>query len=62
VECAWAMLDAVDGLGVPVLGQVTANPTWVLTTTAAFDFVRPSRGDADRRPTFQPHEVLTQTR
>ena len=62
LECARAILDAVGELDVPVLGQVAPMPTWVLTTTAAFEFVRPSRGDADLRPTFQPHEVLTQTR
>jgi hypothetical protein len=62
LECARAMLDAVAGLEVPVLGQLTAKPAWVLTTTAAFEFVRPSRGDADLRPTFQPFEVLTETR
>ena len=61
LECARALLDAVTRLGVPVLGQVVPDPSWVLTTTAAFEFVRPSRGDADLRPTFQPHEVLTQT-
>ena len=61
LECARAMLEAVAGLDVPVLGQVAPSPTWVLTTTAAFEFVRPSRGDADLRPTFQPVEVLTQT-
>lgn len=62
LECARTMLDAVTGIDVPVLGQAVATPSWVLSTTAAFEFVRPGRGDADRRPTFQPHEVLTETR
>jgi hypothetical protein len=62
LECARAMLEAVAEVQVPVLGLVVARPAWVLTTTAAFEFVRPSRGDADPRPTFQPHEVLTETR
>jgi hypothetical protein len=62
LECARAMLEVADGLGVPVLGQLVAEPSWVLTTTASFEYVRPARGDADLRPTFQPHEVLTQTR
>ncbi|MGY2874768.1 hypothetical protein ACVW00_001958 [Marmoricola sp. URHA0025 HA25] len=62
LECARVMLDAVADLDVPVLGQVVATTSWVLTTTAAFEFVRPLRGDADLRPTFQPHEVLTETR
>ena len=62
LECARAMLDAVADVGVPVLGQSVPLQAWVLTTTAAFEFVRPSRGDVDLRPTFQPHEVLTETR
>lgn len=62
LECARAVLSAVAGLDVPVLGQAVAVRAWVLTTTAAFEYVRPGRGDADRRPTFQPHEVLTRSR
>jgi hypothetical protein len=62
LECARAVLDEVSELDVPVLGQVTVTTEWVLTTTAAFEYVRPGREDADRRPTFQPHEVLTTTR
>lgn len=61
-ECARALLSAVAGLAVPVLGQGTATSEWAFVTTAAFEFVRPARGDSDRRPRFQPHEVLTQTR
>jgi hypothetical protein len=62
LECARAILDAISEVEVPVLGQATATSAWVLTTTAAFEYVRPGREDADRRPTFQPHEVLTETR
>ncbi|MGH3362404.1 MAG: hypothetical protein ACRDOM_08090 [Nocardioides sp.] len=31
---------------------------WQLVTTAGFEFVRPTREDADRRPTFQPNSLL----
>jgi hypothetical protein len=47
VTCA-AELRALDG----------ADPTWELVTTAGFEFVRPSRDDLDRRPTFQPNSLL----
>jgi hypothetical protein len=29
-----------------------------IVTTAGFEFVRPAREDADRRPTFQPNSLL----
>ncbi|HEY0950216.1 hypothetical protein [Nocardioides sp.] len=35
-----------------------ADPSWQLTLTAGFEFVRPTREDADRRPTFQPNSLL----
>jgi hypothetical protein len=62
LDCAELLLDAVAGLDVPVLGQPAPVASWVLATTAAFEYVRPGRGDADRRPTFQPYEVLSSTR
>lgn len=30
----------------------------VLVSTSGFEFVRPTREDADRRPTFQPNSLL----
>ncbi|HEU4811572.1 MAG TPA: hypothetical protein VFT00_05495 [Nocardioides sp.] len=33
-------------------------PDWRVVTTAAFEFVRPTREDLDRRPTFQPNSLL----
>jgi hypothetical protein len=62
VECAQALLDVVATLDVPVLGQPAPVDPWVLVTTPAFEFVRPSASEGDRRPTFQPYEVLTSTR
>jgi hypothetical protein len=62
LECAQALLDAVAPMGVPVLGQPETVDAWVLTTTAAFEYVRPSLEDADRRPTFEPYEVITSPR
>ncbi len=35
-----------------------ADPAWELLTTAGFEFVRPSREDEDRRPTFRPNSLL----
>jgi hypothetical protein len=61
LDCARGLLDELAGVTAPVLGQPAPVRSWVLTTTAAFEFVRPGRGDADRRPTFQPHDVLTET-
>jgi hypothetical protein len=62
VECARSLLQAVSDVDVAVLGQSEPVVSWVLTTTAAYEYVRPGREDLDRRPTFQPHEVLSQTR
>ena len=38
--------------------QPGADARWQLVTTAGFEFVRPARDDADRRPTFQPNSLL----
>jgi hypothetical protein len=62
VECAEAILAAYAGVAGPVLGQDEALERWVLVTTAAFEFVRPTKHDADRRPTFQPSAVLSEVR
>jgi hypothetical protein len=61
LECARRLLDVVEPLEGPVLGQAGSVTDWVLTTTSAFEFVRPGRDDVDRRATFQPYEVLTTT-
>ena len=37
---------------------VGERPDWTLVTTAGFEFVRPTREDDDRRPTFQPNSLL----
>jgi hypothetical protein len=34
------------------------EPSWTITLTGGFEFVRPSREDDDRRPTFQPNSLL----
>lgn len=62
LACAEALLGELAGLDAPVLGQPEPVASWVLTTTAAFEYVRPGSEDVDRRPTFQPHAVLTQSR
>jgi hypothetical protein len=58
LECARALLAEYSVVDVPVLGQDEILDRWVLVTTAGFEFVRPSREDLDRRPTFQPNSVL----
>jgi len=35
-----------------------ADPSWQITLTAGFEFVRPARDDLDRRPRFQPNSLL----
>lgn len=40
------------------LGQATAPERWVMVTCSSFEFVRKNRDADDRRPTFEPHEVL----
>jgi hypothetical protein len=57
LECARSLRTAVEPLATPVLGHDEPVEEWVLTTTAAFEFVRASREDLDRRPTFQPHRM-----
>ena len=59
-ECAEALLAAYAGVTEPVLGQDEVAP-WVLVTTASFEFVRANRDDLDRRPTFQPNQILSET-
>ncbi|WP_193611375.1 hypothetical protein [Nocardioides lijunqiniae] len=58
-ECATALLAAYDGVGEAVLGQDEPLASWVVVTTASFEFVRPGRDDEDRRPTFQLTRVLS---
>ena len=62
LPCARALLDELEDVEEAVLGQPEPVERWVLSTAAAFEYVRPGREDLDRRPTFQPHEVLTETR
>jgi hypothetical protein len=58
LECVEALLEETRDLEVGVLGQDEPPTTWVIMTTAAFEFVRPSSEDRDRRPTFQPTSIL----
>lgn len=62
LTCAQALLASYAGVDQPVLGNDTAPGEWVLVTTASFEFVRPSKDDADRRPCFQPNGVATDRR
>ena len=38
--------------------QTVQEADQVLVSTSGFEFVRPAREDADRRPTFQPNSLL----
>lgn len=57
VDCAEALLAAYADVAEPVLGQDTSPREWVVVTTASFEFVRPAKGDVDRRPVFAPNGV-----
>jgi len=35
-----------------------ADRDWRIVLTSGFEFVRPAREDADRRPTYQPNSLL----
>jgi hypothetical protein len=53
IRCADALAAAVRQHGVPLPGQ--AEPADLVTLTcAAFEFVRPTSSDPDRRPVFTP--------
>jgi len=39
-------------------GTPGADPAWRLVTTAAFEFVRPTREDLDREPRFEPSVLV----
>lgn len=39
--------------------SVGADPTWVVVTTAGFEFVRPVRGDLDPEVRFEPNSLLS---
>ena len=41
-----------------LLGYDGADPAWSITTTAAFELVRPGRDDLDREPRFEPSALL----
>ena len=51
--CAEALVSALREHVVPVPGQDTAGEP-VLLTCSAFEFVRPTAADLDRRPVFAP--------
>ncbi len=38
--------------------QALVGKATQVVTTAGFEFVRPAKEDADRRPTFQPNSLL----
>ena len=58
-ECAESLRRGVRrGARAPLLGQDPAPEEWVVVTTSSFEFVRPTREDTDRRPTFEPHALL----
>ena len=54
VDCAERLLASYADVGEPLLGLDTPPAEWLLVTTASFEFVRPAKGDVDRRPVFEP--------
>lgn len=63
--CVRALLEAYAGADEQfpggMLGQDKRPSSWVTVTTGGFEFVRPRRDQADRRPTFCPNSVLERT-
>jgi hypothetical protein len=55
-DCAASLVATVREHGVPVPGQeaATAAQQPVVVTCSAFEFVRPTAADLDRRPVFAP--------
>jgi hypothetical protein len=62
LECVEALASAYAGVGEPVLGQLETVDSWVIVTTAGFEFMRSGKEDVDRRPTFQPNSLLEERR
>lgn len=59
VACADRLAAAYAGTALAVLGQPEPLESWVLVTTASFEYQRPSRLDRDRRgPTFALNGLL----
>jgi hypothetical protein len=61
LSCVETLLAEVRDLPVGVLGHDEPPAAWTIVTTAGFEFVRPNREDLDRRPTFQPNAVLSES-
>jgi hypothetical protein len=53
VGCAEALVSTLLEHGLPVPGQEQVSDP-LLVTCSAFEFVRPTAADPDRRPTFAP--------
>jgi hypothetical protein len=56
-DCAGALVATVREHGVPLPGQDAASAVQepvVVVSCSAFDFVRPTAADLDRRPVFAP--------
>lgn len=60
--CAQQLLAAVRDAPVGVLGQPDVVASWMLATTAGYEYVRPGRTDQDRRPRFEPNARLVRGR
>ena len=58
LDCALRLVESYTGVRGAVLGQLEEVGAWKVVTTAGFEYVRPSREDVDRRPTFQPNSLL----
>ena len=62
LECVESLAAAYVGIGEPVLGQIETVDSWVIVTTAGFEFMRTGKEDVDRRPTFRPNSLLEERR
>lgn len=62
VACAESLVAAYADTGTAVLGQPEPVDSWVVVTTAGYEFVRASRDQVDRRPSFHPNSLLEESR
>ncbi len=57
--CARGALERWAADRPSALGHQQAPEQWSVVTTSGFEYVRPSREDADRRAVFAPNSVVS---
>lgn len=59
LACARALVAAYPESATGLLGHDEPVASWVLVTTAGFEYVRPGRNEVDQQPTFRPNSLLS---